>query len=256
MSTFSLRPHAGEAGSVNHLAVTFLLAEHINHGILLKDSPSLQYLYYLKQVGLALSPLSNNKLFLNYNKSPFPSFFKRGLNVSLSTDDPLQFHYTKEPLVEEFCVAAQVWKLSSCDMCEIARNSVLQSGFEYPFKKHFLGDHYFEHPKPSGNNIELTNLPTIRSMFRYEALCGEFQFLRRAAEGGGSTVGTNGALHSPVSSRLRSFVLMDSLDEEKKKDRVLLNTENESRRAFEAKHYIGGEDQQGCVIRCATCVLQ
>ena len=92
-------------------------------------------------------------------------------------------------------------------------------------------------------------------MFRYETLCGEFSFLKRIAEGG-SPVGTNGALHSPVSSRLRSFVLMDSLDEEKKKDRVLLKTENESRRAFEAKHYIGGEDQQGCVIRCATCVLQ
>ena len=96
-------------------------------------------------------------------------------------------------------------------------------------------------------------------MFRYEALCGEFQFLRRAAEGGGSTVGTNGALHSPVSSRLKSSVLIDSLDEEKKKGRVLLRTENESstsRRAFEAKHYTGGEDQQGCVIRCAACVLQ
>jgi AMP deaminase len=28
--------------------------------------------------------------------------------VSLSTDDPLQIHLTKEPLVEEYSVAAQV----------------------------------------------------------------------------------------------------------------------------------------------------
>lgn len=33
--------------------------------------------------------------------------------------------------MEEYSIAAQVWKLSTCDMCEIARNSVLQSGFEH-----------------------------------------------------------------------------------------------------------------------------
>lgn len=30
--------------------------------------------------------------------------------------------------MEEYAIAAQVWKLSTCDLCEIARNSVLQSG--------------------------------------------------------------------------------------------------------------------------------
>eukprot|EP00976_Prorocentrum_cordatum_P118212 1196429-Prorocentrum_minimum.AAC.10 len=66
------------------------------------------YLFYLTQIGLALSPLSNNSLFLDYHKSPFPTFFARGMNVSLSTDDPLQIHLTKEPLVEEYSIAAQV----------------------------------------------------------------------------------------------------------------------------------------------------
>jgi hypothetical protein len=33
--------------------------------------------------------------------------------------------------MEEYSIAAQVWKLSTCDMCEIARNSVLQSGFPH-----------------------------------------------------------------------------------------------------------------------------
>ena len=49
-----------------------------------------------------MSPLSNNKLFLRYQKNPFPVFFKRGLNISLSTDDPLMLHYTKDPLLEEY----------------------------------------------------------------------------------------------------------------------------------------------------------
>lgn len=42
------------------------------------------------------------------------------------------------------CVSMQVWKLSSTDLCEIARNSVLQSGFEHRFKQHFLGSRYSE----------------------------------------------------------------------------------------------------------------
>ena len=37
-----------------------------------------------------MSPLSNNSLFLDYHRNPFPVFFARGLSLSLSTDDPLQ----------------------------------------------------------------------------------------------------------------------------------------------------------------------
>lgn len=33
--------------------------------------------------------------------------------------------------MEEYSIAAQVWKLSSIDMCELARNSVLMSGFSH-----------------------------------------------------------------------------------------------------------------------------
>ena len=71
-----------------------------------------------------MSPLSNNALFLTYERNPLPDFFRTGLNVSLSTDDPLQFHFTKvgllqywktqdvnyvqEPLLEEYSVAAHV----------------------------------------------------------------------------------------------------------------------------------------------------
>ena len=32
--------------------------------------------------------------------------------------------------MEEYSIAAQVWKLSQCDMSELARNSVVMSGFE------------------------------------------------------------------------------------------------------------------------------
>lgn len=50
-----------------------------------------------------------------------------GLNLSLSTDDPLILHMTNEPLIEEYTIAAQIWDLTSVDLCELARNSVIQS---------------------------------------------------------------------------------------------------------------------------------
>ena len=49
-----------------------------------------------------------------------------------------QIHLTKEPLVEEYSVAAQVWKLSATDLCEIARNSVMHSGFPHQARSHAL----------------------------------------------------------------------------------------------------------------------
>jgi len=139
LSTFTFRPHSGEAGELNHLHAAFLTARGINHGINLRKSPSLQYLYYVTQMGLALSPLSNNALFLQVrgrphlhhlhhllhphhhllllllqlSKNPFHEFFSVGLNVSLSTDDPLMFHHTREPLMEEYTIEKQVWRLSS-----------------------------------------------------------------------------------------------------------------------------------------------
>ncbi|KAJ3246799.1 AMP deaminase [Chytriomyces hyalinus] len=171
-NTFVLRPHAGEAGDTDHLTSAFLTSHSINHGILLRKVPAIQYLYYLDQIGIAMSPLSNNALFLNYERNPFFTFFQRGLNVSLSTDDPLQFHFTKEPLIEEFSVATQIWKLSSTDQCEIARNSVLQSGWEMQFKKHWLGESCHL-PGPAGNAIHKTNVPNIRLAYRYQTLMEE-----------------------------------------------------------------------------------
>jgi AMP deaminase len=47
-----------------------------------------------------------------------------------------------------------VWKLSGTDQCEIARNSVLQSGWEKSFKLHWLG--------ADCTDIRETNVPEIR----------------------------------------------------------------------------------------------
>lgn len=176
LSTFQLRPHCGEAGSITHLVSAFLTSDNISHGLNLKKSPVLQYLYYLAQVPIAMSPLSNNSLFLEYSKNPLPEFLHKGLCVSLSTDDPLQFHYTKEPLMEEYAIAAQLWKLSTCDVCEIARNSVQQSGLSHQDKRRFLGVNYLK-DGPEGNDIRRTNVAQIRMAYRHETLWNELSFM-------------------------------------------------------------------------------
>jgi adenosine deaminase len=174
---FSFRPHAGEAGLVDHLAGAFLLADGLSHGIVAKSSPSMQMLMYLSQIGVAMSPMSNNSLFVHYNDNPFDVFFRRGLNLSLSTDDPLQFHYTTQPLIEEYGVASTVWHYSSADMCEIARNSVLQSGFEDGLKSHWLGPK-FAHGA-IGNDMNKSNVPDERLRFREKNLRDEREFFSR-----------------------------------------------------------------------------
>lgn len=176
-NTFVLRPHCGEAGDPEHLISAFLTTHSISHGIRLPKLPFVQYLFYLDQIGLAVSPLSNNALFLTYDKNPFFSFFKRGLNVSLSTDDPLQFSYTKEPLIEEYSVAAQIYKFSGVDMCELAMNSVKQSGYEAAIKKHWLGKNYMA-GGVAGNDIEKTNVPDIRVSYREETLQSELNLVK------------------------------------------------------------------------------
>ncbi|CDR37603.1 CYFA0S01e13102g1_1 [Cyberlindnera fabianii] len=175
-NTFVLRPHSGEAGDPEHLISAYLTSEGISHGILLRKIPFVQYLYYLDQVGVAMSPLSNNALFLTYDKNPFPYYFKRGLNVSLSTDDPLQFSYTREPLIEEYSVAAQIYKLSNVDMCELAKNSVVQSGWEDKIKKHWIGKNYAK-GGIEGNDVEKTNVPDIRVAYRQETLETEYELI-------------------------------------------------------------------------------
>ncbi|GAV54091.1 hypothetical protein ZYGR_0AK05930 [Zygosaccharomyces rouxii] len=175
-NTLVLRPHCGEAGDPEHLVSAYLVAQSISHGILLRKVPFVQYLYYLDQVGIAMSPLSNNALFLTYDKNPFPHYFKRGLNVSLSTDDPLQFSYTREPLIEEYSVAAQIYKLSNVDMCELARNSVLQSGWEAQIKSHWIGKDFYKNGV-EGNDVGKTNVPNIRINYRWDTLSTELELM-------------------------------------------------------------------------------
>ncbi|KAF3696792.1 AMP deaminase 2 [Channa argus] len=122
--------------------VTVNPSSHPDLHLFLQHAPVLQYLYYLAQIGIAMSPLSNNSLFLSYHRNPLPEYLSRGLMVSLSTDDPLQFHFTK-------------------------------------VKSYWLGPNYIKEGQES-NDIRRTNVPDIRVAYRYETMCEELNLITQA----------------------------------------------------------------------------
>jgi hypothetical protein len=57
----SCRPHAGEAGDIDHLVSALMLCENIAHGINLRKSPCLQYLFYMAQIGLCMRSVAKEE---------------------------------------------------------------------------------------------------------------------------------------------------------------------------------------------------
>eukprot|EP00536_Pseudo-nitzschia_multiseries_P004125 jgi/Psemu1/187339/e_gw1.67.169.1 len=211
LNTIAFRPHAGETGNPLNLACTYMLCESIAHGINLHQQVSLQYLYYLDQVGLSLSPLSNNFLFRKISTSPFVKFFRRGLNVTLSTDDPLLFHMSDDPLLEEYSVARATFDLSMTDMMEIARNSVLQSGFEEEFKEKYLGKEYRK--GVTFCDEQLTHVPLIRAKFRAEHLALEHMLCALIAAGKGTAVLGEMKTQFGLARDAHRAILFENMDE-------------------------------------------
>ncbi|RNF25862.1 adenosine monophosphate deaminase-like protein [Trypanosoma conorhini] len=183
LGTFSFRPQCGELGGVEHLIGGFLLANGINHGVTLSQNPVLEYMYYITQLGVAMSPLSNTAAASAYLSNPFPLFFRRGLNVSLATNEPLYFHFTREPLIEEYSIAAKIWQFEFNDLSEIARNSVKKSGFPPTWKENALGRLYHLN-SALGNDVRKSRVSDIRVAYRYEAYHSELDFLSGQLSGG------------------------------------------------------------------------
>lgn len=63
------------------------------------------------------------------------------------------------------------------DMCELARNSCLQSGFEMEVKRHWLGHDWYK-PGVEGNLIHKTNVPSLRVKYRHTTLMEEIDMVR------------------------------------------------------------------------------
>ena len=98
--------HAGEMGGPDSVrdAVEILGAERIGHGIAAAADPKLMALLAEKSIGLELCPTSNlrtgalarciGRAEAGVADHPLPKFFRAGIPISVSTDDPAMFHTT------------------------------------------------------------------------------------------------------------------------------------------------------------------
>ncbi len=128
--------HAGETGGPEQIqdAIDLLGVERIGHGIAAIRSPALMNTLVTRNITLEICLTSNlrtNALNIQLNSAhcrialhPLAKFFRHGIPVTLSTDDPAMFRTT---LLEEFTSALQTG-LSLNDLLAINRTA-----FEHAF---------------------------------------------------------------------------------------------------------------------------
>ncbi|ESL07750.1 adenosine monophosphate deaminase [Trypanosoma rangeli SC58] len=181
LCTLQLRAAAGGRSSqMDVLVYSYLLCDSVMNGVILDQQPVLQYLYGIQRIGMVMSPLSNNSLGLPYMQNPFHVFFRRGLNVSLATNRPLLFHFSREPLIEEYGTASRLYQLSGIDVCEIALNSVMLSSFPLSTKILWLGEAFLTEGL-KGNVFDYSKVPTARLELRQDMWQTELHIIVGAA---------------------------------------------------------------------------
>ncbi|CCK73550.1 metallo-dependent hydrolase superfamily protein NDAI_0G05670 [Naumovozyma dairenensis CBS 421] len=130
----------------------------------------------------------------NYTQNPFMNMFKMGFKLSISSNSVLyNSSYTSEPIIEEFSVAASIYLLNAADLCELARTSVICSGYDGYYKQHWSGinvnktndsfgkdtigmvDEWFDNE--SDTRIK-HNVPTIRRQYRKNTWDQEWHFIK------------------------------------------------------------------------------
>jgi aminodeoxyfutalosine deaminase len=128
--------HAGEVGGPDQVrdAINLLGAERIGHGIAAIRDPELMNFLVERQIPLEVCPSSNvrtgalaeqlGKKDARVLDHPLPTFVRRGIRVTLASDDPAMFHTS---LYREFAIARAIG-LERKEVLKVAR-----SGFEFAF---------------------------------------------------------------------------------------------------------------------------
>ena len=104
--------------------------------------------------------------------------------------------HPREPLCTD--LLCQIYKFTQSSLAELARNSVIQSGFEMEIKRHWLG-HQWYLPGSAGNDINKvghpvlartksdvfyqTNVPNIRLVYRHQTLMEELRMVKGELNG-------------------------------------------------------------------------
>lgn len=120
--------HAGEEGPASYVwqALDLLGAERIDHGIRSVDDEELVARLVAEQMPLTVCPLSNVRLRAvdTLADHPLPEMLRRGLNVSINSDDPSYFGGYAE---ENMAAVADTFGFDAEQQAELAANAVRAS---------------------------------------------------------------------------------------------------------------------------------
>lgn len=134
--------HAGEEGPADYVrqALDLLEVERIEHGFRSIDDPDLVSRLASEEIPLTSCPTSNLALgiFSALNEHPLYELWKRGVKVTLNSDDPAFF----DAYVDEvYLQVAEAFGISVDELGQLARNS-LEATFLPPAEKADLLDRH------------------------------------------------------------------------------------------------------------------
>jgi adenosine deaminase len=117
--------HAGEAAGPDYIwqAVRDLHVDRIGHGTsAIKDEKLVEHLIS-KQIPVEMCPISNVRTssVTSLAEHPIYDFYKKGMIVSINTDDPKMFNTTIE---KEYISLIETFNLDLSDIFQLAQNSI------------------------------------------------------------------------------------------------------------------------------------
>lgn len=131
--------HAGEEGPSEYVweALDLLKVSRIDHGNHSLEEEKLVQELVRRKIPLTICPLSNLKLKVieNLKKHPLKKMMKKGLLVTVNSDDPAYFGGYVE---ENYLAIANALNLSKEDIIQLAKNSFTASFLDEEIKKQMI----------------------------------------------------------------------------------------------------------------------
>jgi hypothetical protein len=116
-----------------------------------------------------------------------------------------------DALLEEYAVARASFDLSMTDVSEIARNSVLQCGFEDELKSEWLGKDFYR--GVTFCDETKTHVPLIRAKYRAEHLAIEHMLVHLIAAGKADAVLSEMKVQFGLARDAHRNVLFDNFED-------------------------------------------
>lgn len=117
--------HAGEAAGADYIwqAIRDLNSDRIGHGTRAIEDPNLVEYLIEHQIPVEMNPLSNVKTNVvnSLDEHPIFNFYKRGMLVSVNTDDPKMFNTS---LDKEYISLMETFNITIEDVIALMRNAI------------------------------------------------------------------------------------------------------------------------------------